>query len=152
MINVNIAPAMAVAAAPGAPVAGQQNSADMNAAWQAYFAQYSTMFNQAGGAPGAAAAMGAGAPAMPYGQQLLASADGMAAAAAAADPMMAAQQHMQQQQAQQMAGAGAAGQQQDYTDQWIEFYMMSGRPDYAEQVIEMKKQAQKQQQQQQHHH
>lgn len=39
--------------------------------------------------------------------------------------------------------AAVAGQ-KDYTDDWIEYYMANGRPDYAQQLIEMKKQQQQQ--------
>lgn len=96
--------------------AGQQTSADVSAAWAAYFAQYSSLYTQAGAQPGI--------PAMPYaGQNILGS-----------------QQVSDQQPTAQPTTVQPGGQQQDYSDQWIEFYMMNGRPDYAEQIIEMKKQ------------
>lgn len=43
---------------------------------------------------------------------------------------------------QQSAGdlASNAQSQQDFSDQWIEYYIANGRPDYAEQIIQMKKQ------------
>lgn len=110
--------------------AAQQNSADMSAAWAAYFAQYSTLFNQAGVQPGAGG--------LPYASQGLLGA-GSQQVPSAADPAL---QHQAQ------ATQAQPGQQQDYTDQWIEFYLRNGRADYAEQIIEMKKQQQAQKQQQ----
>lgn len=103
------------------------------------------MFNQAGAQPGATNLpyagqnlMGAGAQPMP---QL--------------DPTLQQKQQQQPpqqqppQQPQVQTPQQGAQPQQDYTDQWIEFYLMNGRPDYAEQIIEMKKQQQAQKQQQQ---
>lgn len=59
------------------------------------------------------------------------------------------QTSQQQPQAPAASDTNQEGQpQQDYTEQWIQFYLANGRPDYAEQIIEMKKQAQQQQQQQ----
>jgi anaerobic ribonucleoside-triphosphate reductase len=38
--------------------------------------------------------------------------------------------------------SASGGQSQDYSDQWIEYYIASGRPDYAEQIMQIKKQQQ----------
>lgn len=123
--------------------AGQQNSSDLSASWAAYFAQYSNLFNQTA----AAHTPGAGISGYP-GQSL------MNAGSSPQVPQQA-EQTVQSQAGVGVASAGAgtnvtagAGQ-QDYSDQWIEFYLMNGRPDYAEQIIEMKKQQQAQKQQQQ---
>lgn len=114
----------------------------MTTAWAAYFAQFN-MLNQ--GAQPAAAGMS-------YGGQpgLLGPAGG---------PAAATQQmpHMNQQapaapattaDMSQQAVAGAGGQ-PDYSDQWIAYYRANGCENYAQAVIEMKKQAQQQQQQSQ---
>lgn len=129
----------------------------MSAAWAAYYAQYSNLLNQAGGQPGAVGAA-AGMPFAAAGQNL------MGAASAAQQPQVTnphtpADSHHSTQATQSQvdpsqAGAtapavgGAASGQQDFSDQWIEFYLMNGRPDYAEQIMEMKKQQQAQKQQQ----
>lgn len=120
--------------------AGQQSSADVSAAWAAYYAQYSNMMTQAGPQLGSAG--------LPYaGQSLL----GAAGTQQASQPDQQPQQPQAQAQAQSMPGAQQPQQdgqpQQDYTDQWIEFYLMHGRPDYAEHIIEMKKQQQQAQKQ-----
>lgn len=122
--------------------AGQQNSADMTAAWAAYFAQYSTLFNQAGAQPGAAAGM-------PFaGQSSLLGASSLSAPAAAptSNSQLLPQLDTQQQPAAADSQGGQA--QQDFSDQWIEYYLANGRPDYAEQIIQLKKQQQGQKQQQ----
>lgn len=120
--------------------AGQQNSADVSAAWAAYFAQYSNMFNQPGAQPGAAG--------LPYANQNLLGAGGPQQVPGQTEQPLPQAPPPPQQQA-PAAPPGAGQPQQDYTDQWIEFYLMNGRPDYAEQIIEMKKQQQQQQKQQQ---
>lgn len=104
-------------ATTAAAVAGQQNSADMSAAWAAYFAQYSNLYNQAGAQPGAAATLTQPQPLQPP-------------------------QPPQPSQQQGEPGAPQAAQQQDYTEQWVEYYILNGRPDFAETLIQMKKQQQ----------
>uniref|UniRef100_A0A6G1S893 Far upstream element-binding protein 1 n=1 Tax=Aceria tosichella TaxID=561515 RepID=A0A6G1S893_9ACAR len=131
-------PDLPAAAYPAA--SGQQNSADMTAAWAAYFAQYSTLFNQTGAQPST--------PGMPYpGQPSLLSSTAPVSAPAAAPTTVSSQSvpqmDPQQPQQQPSADSGASGG-QDYSDQWIEFYIANGRPDYAEQIIQMKKQQQQQ--------
>lgn len=123
-------------AAAAAAAAGQQNSADMTAAWAAYFAQYSSMFNQAGAQPAAAG--------MPYNGQ----SGVLGASAPVSAPAVVPASNSQQSQ-QSSADPNQGGQaQQDFSDQWIEYYLQNGRPDYAEQIIQMKKQQQAQKQQQ----
>jgi hypothetical protein len=114
----------------------------MTAAWAAYFAQYSTLFNQTGAQPGT--------PTMPYPTQpsLLGSTAPVTAQATAAPAAVGSQSVPQMDPQTQQASAdvgSSGGQTQDYSDQWIEFYIASGRPDYAEQIIQMKKQQQQQQ-------
>jgi len=94
----------------------------MSAAWAAYVAQYSNLLNQAGAQP-------AGANLPHAGQNIIESAN-----------IPQVTQLDQQQPATQQPV-------QDYTEQWIEYYIMNGRPDYAEQIIELKKQQQAQQKQ-----
>ena len=126
--------------AAAAAAAGQQNSADMTAAWAAYFAQYSSMLNQATPQPG-----------IPYGGQP--GIHGAPAAAAPAGVPSSNNQAMPQLDSQQPPAAvdpGPGGSAQaDFSDQWIEYYIQNGRPDYAEQIMQMKKQQQAQKQQQQ---
>ena len=118
--------------------AGQQNSADMTAAWAAYFAQYSTLFNQAGAQPGSAAGM-------PFAGQ----SNMMGAPAVVPTSNSQLMPQLDSQQQQPAAADNQGGQaQQDFSDQWIEYYLANGRPDYAEQIIQLKKQQQGQKQQQ----
>lgn len=131
------------------PAVGQQSSADMSAAWAAYFAQYSSLFSQTGAQQGT--------PQVPQldQSQLQTQLQPQVPQPQIPQPQMPQQQqphqpHQQQQQPSQLshlAGSTTTQPQQDYTDQWIEFYLANGRPDYAEQIIEMKKQQQQQQQQ-----
>lgn len=128
----------------------------MTAAWAAYMAQYSSMFNQHGAQPNvqAAASIPYGAPGQP---NLLGSATAPTATsatptmmpqiAASAVPTATSQLPGQPLPAggdpsQQVSSGGGSNQSQDYTDQWIEFYLANGRPDYAEQMIQLKKQQQ----------
>lgn len=130
----------------------------MTAAWAAYMAQYSSMFNQPGAQPNAGGGAPTAAAAMAYGA---APAGMMGAPAATTTPMLptmapnaSGQQQAplavdpsQQQQANMGGGGGGApvagaNPSQDYTDQWIEFYLANGRPDYAEQMIQLRKQQQ----------
>lgn len=113
--------------------AGQQTSAEVSAAWAAYFAQYSNLINQAGAQPGATG--------MPYAGQNLMGASSTQQVPQPEQPLQQQQQQPQQPQPpSQQVQPNQGAPQQDYTDQWIEFYIMNGRPDYAEQIIEMKKQ------------
>lgn len=116
--------------------AGQQ-SADVSAAWAAYFAQYSNLFSQTGAQPGTASS--------PYaGQNLIGAAN--AQPVPQADQSIHQQSQPQSQQSSQpQVSSTQSGQQPDYSDQWIEYYLKNGRPDYAEQIIEMKKRQQQQQ-------
>lgn len=100
---------------------------DMSAAWAAYFAQYSNLFNQTGTQPGL-----------------------MASSAQIPSSQVSSAQVSSTQVSSSQVSSGQTHQ-QDYSDEWIEYYLKNGRADYAEQIIEMKKQqqAQKQQQQQQ---
>lgn len=108
----------------------------MSAAWAAYFAQYSTLFNQAGAQTNTAG--------IPYAGQtgLL----GSAVASATNNPQVPTLD--QQPQAPTVDANQGTQAQQDYSDQWIEYYIANGRPDYAEQIIQMKKQQQAQKQHQ----
>lgn len=102
----------------------QQGSADFQAAWAAYFAQYSSVYGTAGAAQASAAA------GLPYtGQNIIAPTTG--------------QQLPQEDQSHGTQGSSLAQQpQQDYSEQWIQYYIASGRPDYAEQIVELRKQQQ----------
>jgi len=128
----------------------------MTAAWAAYMAQYSSMYSQTGAQanPQAAVGMAYGTAA---GQANLIRASTNAAPNSSAPtmiPQMASNSSLSAQAGQplQPTGADTSQQQtsgdstnsQDYTDQWIEFYIANGRPDYAEQMIQLKKQQQQQ--------
>lgn len=116
--------------------AGQQNSADISAAWAAYYTQYATLFNQTGAQPST--------PGMPYpGQPSMLGSTAPVATSAATPAAVSGQSvpHPDPQPQQPPADSGASGG-PDYSEQWIEYYMANGRPDYAEQIIQMKKQLQ----------
>lgn len=124
---------MMLKTAAAAAAAGQQNSADMTAAWAAYFAQYSSMLNQTGAQPG-----------MPYaGQPNILGVPGVGGPAAVPTSNSQAMPQLNPQQPPAAVDPGQGGQAQaDYSDQWIEYYLQNGRPDYAEQIMQMKKQQQ----------
>lgn len=107
----------------------QQNPADVSAAWQAYFLQYSTLCNQAG--PQVAGAM-------PYGAQNLMNPSAQQVSSSSDQSTHHQVQPNQQQQPQK-----------DYTDEWVEYYIQHGRADYAEQILGYKKEQAKLLQQQQ---
>lgn len=118
-------------------------------------AQYSSMYSQAGSQPGMQPGMAYGAAGQPG---LLGSTTGAvhpsASSASAMLPNMSgagisASSGQHQSGAPQVPGGdggppGQSNQSQDYTDQWIEFYLANGRPDYAEQMMQLKKQQQAQ--------
>lgn len=114
----------------------------MSAAWAAYFAQYSNLFNQTGAQPGVTGS--------PYAGQNLIGATGTQPVPQADQSLHQQTQQQPQQPSQTQVSSTQSGQARpDYSDQWIEYYLKNGRPDYAEQIIEMKKQQQQQQAQKQ---
>lgn len=139
--GANAAPVAAYTDLPSAATSGPQSSAEVTAAWAAYMAQYSNhMFNQ----PTGAAASPGGLPGYPSGQAATGLGSMGVQAAPAQAPMMTQQpsQIPQTPQAPTATTAVSGQSAPDYSNQWIEFYIAMGRPDYAQQVVELKKKQQ----------